>query len=313
MTNQAVVLGAAGFIGSHLVDRLIERGFTVIGVDDFSSGNWKNLENATRSGNLKFFEKDVSEGMPEIGAAKCIYNLASLASPQKYLQNPLHTLRTGASGTEKSLELARQLGSRYVYVSTSEIYGDPLVHPQSEEYWGNVNPVGIRSCYDEAKRYGEALTMGYVRQYGLDAGIVRVFNTYGPRLDPDDGRVVSNMVNQALSGIPLTIYGSGKQTRSFCYVDDLVEGLIRFGATALNGPINLGNPRETSILELSECISKILGIAHQLTFKDLPTDDPRRRRPDISLATRLLGWKPHTDLEHGIRETVVWYKERRKL
>ena len=312
MKQKVVVLGAAGFIGSHLVDKLIDLGHIVIGVDDFSSGNWKNLENAERSGNFVFFENNVSLELPDIDIASHIYNLASLASPKKYLKNPIHTLRTGARGTENSLELARKLKARHIFVSTSEIYGDPKVHPQNEDYWGNVNPVGVRSCYDEAKRFGEALTMAYVRQYGLDAGIVRVFNTYGPRLDPDDGRVVSSMINQALSRIPQTIYGTGLQTRSFCYVSDLVDGLVRFGESTMIGPINLGNPRETTILELSECISRITGVPYDVTYEDLPYDDPRQRKPDILRAKELLGWTPRTTLEEGLEMTVSWYREMRK-
>ena len=304
------MLGAAGFIGSHLVDRLLSDGHNVIGIDDFSSGNLENLSQAKEADTFEFRECNISDAIPQLQNVDVIYNLASLASPKKYLSNPLHTLRSGSYGTDHSLELARQHNARIIYVSTSEIYGDPLVHPQTEDYWGNTNPIGVRSCYDEAKRFGEALTMAYVRTHSTNAGIVRVFNTYGPRLDPTDGRVISNLIVQSLSNVPQTIFGSGQQTRSFCFVSDLVEGLVRFAASSSTGPLNLGNPRETTILELARLISSIAGVDHEVEFHDIPEDDPQRRQPDITRAVETIGWRPVVSLESGLAQTIKWYRER---
>ncbi|NBO53721.1 MAG: NAD-dependent epimerase/dehydratase family protein [Actinobacteria bacterium] len=310
MSETHVVLGAAGFIGSHLVDRLLSDGHNVIGIDDFSSGNLENLSQAKEADTFEFRECNISDAIPQLQNVDVIYNLASLASPKKYLSNPLHTLRSGSYGTDHSLELARQHNARIIYVSTSEIYGDPLVHPQTEDYWGNTNPIGVRSCYDEAKRFGEALTMAYVRTHKISAGIVRVFNTYGPRLDPTDGRVISNLIVQSLSNAPQTIFGSGQQTRSFCFVSDLVEGLVRFAASSSTGPLNLGNPRETTILELARLISSIAGVDHEVEFHDIPEDDPQRRQPDITRAVETIGWRPVVSLESGLAQTIKWYRER---
>lgn len=306
--GRAVVLGAAGFLGSHLVDRLLERGNFVVGVDDFSSGSHRNIGHLSDEKRFEFVECDISKGLLIGGQVDAVLNFASLASPPRYFADQLHTLRTGSQGTDNALRLATEHGARFVMASTSEVYGDPEVHPQIETYRGSVNPVGPRSCYDEAKRYAEALCMAYQHEFNTNIGIVRIFNTYGPRLDKDDGRVVSNFICQALGGQPLTVYGDGSQTRSFCFVEDEVEGILRLLESSETGPINIGNPSEFTMLELAELVIELTGSQSSLEFHPLPTDDPLQRCPDISLAKRLLKWEPRVDLRHGLLRTIEWFR-----
>jgi nucleoside-diphosphate-sugar epimerase len=304
-----LVAGGAGFIGSHLCDRLLALRHTVICLDNLKTGRLANLASARRSSRFRLVRGDVRR--PLSFDVDCVFNLASYASPAYYQTWAIDTLMTNSLGSYQLLELARRRKAKYLFASTSEIYGDPLHHPQTETDWGNVNPVGIRACYDEAKRFGEALTMEFVRKHRLDARIVRIFNTYGPRLQPDDGRVVSNFIVQALAKRPLTIYGRGQQTRSFCYVDDLVEGLVRsmFRPKTQGQIINLGNPREFTILEAAQLIRRLTGLKLPLAYRPLPGDDPQRRRPDIRRAQRLLGWTPKVPLAQGLRKTLEWFRE----
>jgi dTDP-glucose 4,6-dehydratase len=306
---KALVCGAAGFIGSHMVDRLLLEGYSVIGIDDLSSGRLENLENALKSSEFEMRVHDITSPLEIVGNLELVINFASLASPPRYLADPIHTLRSGSIGSENLLRLAHVKDARYVFISTSEVYGDPLVHPQPETYWGNVNPIGIRSCYDEAKRYGEAITSAFRRVYQLDTGILRVFNTYGPRLRLDDGRVISNFLQQASKGGPLTVYGSGSQTRSFCFITDLIEGIWRFSMSTQSGPMNLGNDNEVTVLEVAESMSLIFGIPLEVSHLVLPEDDPRRRKPDIGLARSVLNWTPTVSLEDGIRCTIKSFQE----
>jgi dTDP-glucose 4,6-dehydratase len=306
--SRIVVTGGAGFVGSHLCEALLRRGDEVVCVDDLSSGRIENIEAAGRQQGFQFLRGDVSERLEVDGPVEVVAHLASPASPPEYLRRPLETLAVGSRGSEQSLNLAADHGARFVLASTSEVYGDPLVHPQPESYWGNVNPVGPRSVYDEAKRFAEALTMAYRRAEGLNTGIVRIFNTYGPRLRASDGRVVSNFVTQALSGEPLTVYGDGSQTRSFCYVDDLVRGLVSMIDSDASGPLNLGNPAEHSMLALAELVLEMTGSGSELVNRPLPVDDPVRRRPDISLARELLGWEPTVALRDGLARTIEWFE-----
>jgi len=303
------VTGGAGFLGSHLCDALVARGDQVVCVDNLSSGRLANLEDLLgRGSSFSLLRCDVSAGLEVSGPVDAVLHLASLASPPEYLRWPLETLEVGSRGSAAAIALAERSGARFVLASTSEVYGDPLVHPQHEEYWGNVNPIGLRSVYDEAKRFAEALTMAHVRAGSLDGGIVRIFNTYGPRLRSGDGRVVSNFVSQALAGEALTVYGDGTQTRSFCYVDDLVRGLLAMtDARGIPGPVNLGNPTERSVAELASLVLRLTGSTSPITSAPLPADDPVRRRPDIARAGRLLGWKPEVDLEDGLARTVEWF------
>ncbi len=303
-----VVTGAAGFLGSHLTDRLLAEGHTVLGVDNLLTGRRENLSHLEDDPRFRLLERDVSEHLEIEGELDGIFHLASPASPVDYLRFPIQTLKAGALGTHNTLGLAKARGARLLLASTSEVYGDPLVHPQPESYWGNVNPIGPRGVYDEAKRFAEAITMAYHRAHGVDTRIVRIFNTYGPRMRPDDGRVVSNFVVQALRGEPLTIYGDGSQSRSFCYVSDLVEGIWRLFNAALHEPVNLGNPVEYTIRELAEFVVAATGSASPLEARPLPTDDPRVRRPDISLASAELGWTPRIPLEVGLRHTVAYFQ-----
>ncbi|WP_419942198.1 UDP-glucuronic acid decarboxylase family protein [Candidatus Palauibacter sp.] len=303
-----VVTGAAGFLGSHLTDRLLAEGHTVLGVDNLLTGRRENLSHLEDDPRFRLLERDVSEHLEIEGELDGIFHLASPASPVDYLRFPIQTLKAGALGTHNTLGLAKARGARLLLASTSEVYGDPLVHPQPESYWGNVNPIGPRGVYDEAKRFAEAITMAYRRAHGVDTRIVRIFNTYGPRMRPDDGRVVSNFVVQALRGEPLTIYGDGSQSRSFCYVSDLVEGIWRLFNAALHEPVNLGNPVEYTIRELAEFVVAATGSASPLEARPLPTDDPRVRRPDISLASAELGWTPRIPLEVGLRRTVAYFQ-----
>ena len=306
--TRVVVLGAAGFLGSHLVERFLGRGDEVVGVDDLSSGSVRNLERALSLPGFEFVQADISEGIPVSGAVDAVLNFASLASPPRYFARQLHTLRTGSQGTDHALRLAVDKGARFVMASTSEVYGDPEVHPQVETYKGSVNPIGPRSCYDEAKRYAEALCMAYRHELNANIGIVRIFNTYGPRLDKDDGRVVSNFICQALRGDPLTVFGDGSQTRSFCYVDDEIEGIIRLLDSGELGPINIGNPGEFTMLELAELVLELTGSRSKLEFHPLPQDDPLQRCPDIAKARQLLGWQPAIDLREGLRRTIDWFR-----
>ena len=304
-----VVSGGAGFLGSHICEALLDRGDEVVCVDDWSTSSPDNVAPLVGRG-LTVLEADVSEGFDVAGPVDVVAHFASPASPPDYHRRPLQTLAVGSRGTENMLRLAQRESARFVLASTSEIYGDPLVHPQTERYWGNVNPIGPRSVYDEAKRYAEAVTAAYARTYGVATGILRIFNTYGPRMRARDGRVVSSFITQALTGAPLTCYGDGRQTRSFCYVDDLVRGIVAMIDSAEPGPVNLGNPAEFTVAELAELVLRVTGSDSVVEYHPLPTDDPARRRPDISRATDVLGWRPRTELEEGIRRTVAWFAER---
>jgi len=305
---RAVVTGGAGFLGSHLCDLMRDRGYDVVAVDNLLTGHRANVAHRADDAGFTFVEHDVIDGIPVDGPIDAVLHLASPASPPEYLAHPIATLEVGAVGTRHALDLARANDARFLLASTSEIYGDPLVHPQPETYFGNVNSVGPRAVYDEAKRYAEAITMAYQREFDVDTKIVRIFNTYGPRLNPADGRVVSNFLAQAMRGEPLTVYGDGKQTRSFCYVTDEVEGLLALLESDHVGPMNIGNPGEFTMLELAELVVEVTGSASDVTFEPLPIDDPRQRRPDISLAERVLGWHPRVDLREGLARTYDWYR-----
>lgn len=305
---RAVVTGGAGFIGSHLVDAVLDHGWSVVVVDDFSSGLTENVTRYADEPRFEFIEADICGDWTVDGPVDLVLNFASPASPPRFLERPLETLEVGSTGMKKVAELAIANGARLIQASTSEVYGEPQVHPQPEEYWGNVNPIGPRSVYDESKRYAEALLGAYHRMGLLDVGIVRIFNTYGPRLHATDGRVVSNFVHQALSGKPLTVYGTGKQTRSFCYVGDLVRGILALASLKGElGPVNLGNPQEITVLELAEIVGELTGVEVNLEYSDLPTDDPTQRKPDISRARELLGWEPQVNLRDGLLKTIEWY------
>jgi dTDP-glucose 4,6-dehydratase len=300
--------GAAGFIGSHFCDRLLADGHQVLALDNFMTGSPRNLEHLRSNPSFEFRQCDVCVAVAVDGPVDAVLHLASLASPKDYLGHPIETLDVGSAGTRNMLELAREKQARFLLTSTSECYGDPLVHPQIETYWGNVNPVGIRSCYDESKRYAEALTMAFNRVYKLRTNIARIFNTYGPRMQLDDGRVVPAFIDQALQGRPMSVFGDGSQTRSFCYVQDLVDGLFRLALSDERYPVNLGNPQEMTILEFGERIRRITGTTAQMEFKALPEDDPKKRQPDISKAKKLLGWEPKVSLEEGLRQTIEYFQ-----
>jgi dTDP-glucose 4,6-dehydratase len=302
----AVVLGGSGFLGSHLCDALLARGQDVIAVDDLSTGRLQNIDHLKSNKSFKFVQADISLELPDLGTPELILNFASPASPPAYLSMPVHTLRTGSLGTMHALELASKTNARFVMASTSEIYGDPLEHPQTESYWGNVNPIGVRSCYDEAKRFSEALTFAHQRERATNTGIVRIFNTYGPRLDPTDGRVVSNFIMAAINDLPLNIYGDGSQTRSLCYVSDLVDGILRMADSNINGPINLGNPNEMTVLQLAQRIVDITDSKSVINFQSALSDDPQQRNPDIALAKAELNWFPTTQLDAGLQSTINW-------
>lgn len=302
--------GAAGFIGSHYCDRLLNEGHTVLALDNLITGSLRNLEHLKRNTQFQFQQCDVSTPFAIEGSFDGVLHLASLASPKDYLDHPIETLEAGSSGTRNMLEIARRHEARFLLTSTSECYGDPLEHPQVETYWGNVNPVGPRSCYDESKRYAEALTMAYHRVHGVRTNIARIFNTYGPRMQLRDGRVVPAFLDQVLRGDPITIFGDGSQTRSFCFVGDLVDGLYRLMFSEERYPVNLGNPQELTILEFAERIRRLMGSQVPLAFQPLPEDDPKKRRPDISKARQVLAWEPQVNLEEGLRETVAYFQER---
>ncbi len=305
---RAVVTGGSGFVGSHLCRALLARSWEVVAVDNFLTGWKENVADLLAGPRFELIEYDVVVGIPVEGPVDAVLHFASAASPPEYLAFPLETLDVGAAGTRNALELARANGARFLLASTSEIYGDPLVHPQSEHYWGNVNSVGPRSVYDEAKRYAEAMTMAYHRVHGIDTKIVRIFNTYGPGLRPADGRVISNFLDQAMGGRPLTVFGDGRQSRSFCFVDDEIRGLLALLDSDHVGPMNLGNPDEYTVLELAETVLEVTGSRSALVFEPLPVDDPRQRCPDIALARDVLGWYPEIGLREGLTRTYKWYR-----
>ena len=311
---RVLVTGGAGFLGSHLCDLLIARGHTVVCLDDLSTGCRINIEHLGNSPKFSFIEASVLETVDIRGRFEGVVHLASPASPSAYLDRPIFTLRTGSEGTRNVLEFAVAKSARFILASTSEVYGEPLLHPQPEEYWGNVNPVGPRSVYDEAKRYAEALTTAYRTSCGADTGILRIFNTYGPRMRPDDGRVVSSFIDQALNSRPLSVFGDGTQTRSLCYVDDLVRGILAMLNSGEPGPINLGNPVELSVVEIAELVFELVGSPSRIELHPLPQDDPTRRRPDITRARDRLGWNPRVSVRDGIARTLEWHiKELEKL
>jgi dTDP-glucose 4,6-dehydratase len=306
----AVVTGGAGFLGSHLSDRLLAEGFRVIAIDNLITGNTDNIEHLAGNPDFKFIRHNVSEYIFVPGPVDYVFHFASPASPIDYLEHPIPTLKVGALGSHNTLGLAKDKGATFLLASTSECYGDPLVHPQSEDYWGHVNPIGPRGVYDEAKRFAEAMTMAYHRFHGMDTKIVRIFNTYGPRMRLQDGRVVPAFISQALNNEPLTVFGDGSQTRSFCYVSDLIDGIFRLALSDFHEPVNIGNPGEMTILDFAQKILALTGSSAQIVFKPLPVDDPRVRQPDISRAKRLLGWQPKVDFESGVRETIGYFRQK---
>ena len=307
--KKVLVTGGAGFLGSHLCDRLVERGDDVLCVDNFFTGSKRNVEHLFGFHNFEIMRHDVT--FPLYVEVEQIFNLACPASPVHYQYDPVQTTKTSVHGAINMLGLAKRVKARILQASTSEVYGDPAIHPQTEDYWGNVNPIGIRSCYDEGKRCAETLFFDYYRQHQLQIKVARIFNTYGPRMHPNDGRVVSNFIVQALRGDDITIYGTGQQTRSFCYVDDLIEAFLRLMATPqdITGPINLGNPGEFTMLELAEKVIHLTGSRSKLVFQPLPQDDPRQRQPDITLARQTLQWEPKVALEDGLKETIAYFKK----
>src|ERR1017187_9222083 len=306
---RVLVTGAAGFLGSHLTDRLLAEGHDVIGVDNLCTGSTENLAHLTNEPHFRFEGRDICQPF-DPGQVNYVFNMASPASPPEYLRLGIETLRVGSIGTENTLEIASRNSAGFLHASTSECYGDPLEHPQTEEYWGNVNPVGPRSVYDEAKRYGEALVMAYHRLRGINTHLPRIVNTYGPRLHPSDGRVISNLMMQALRGEPLTIYGDGSQTRSFCYVDDLIEGILRLARSSEHLPVNIGNPDEFTILECAQAILEVTGSKSEMCLEALPEDDPARRCPDITKARALLDWEPRISLKEGLAMSLDFFKSK---
>jgi dTDP-glucose 4,6-dehydratase len=307
--QRAVILGAAGFVGSHLTDRFLAEGWDVLGVDNLVTGTLANLAHLAREPRFTFLEQDICRPFEVTGPVAAVLDFASPASPIDYLEKPFETMHVGSIGVDLSLQLAERKGAHFLLSSTSEVYGDPLEHPQRESYWGNVNPIGPRSVYDEAKRFAEAITMAYRRYKKVETRIARIFNTYGPRMRLNDGRVVPTLVGQALRGEPLTVFGDGSQTRSFCYVSDNVEGIWRLLRSPFAEPVNIGNPVEMTILAFAEAVQRHVGSACAIAFKPLPQDDPRVRRPDISRAREVLGWEPAVDFEEGMRLTVPWFRE----
>jgi dTDP-glucose 4,6-dehydratase len=303
-----VVAGAAGFVGSHFCDRLLAEGHTVLGIDNHLTGAPRNIEHLAREPRFDFLEQDITRPFTVAGPLDAVVNMASPASPKDYLEHPIETLEVGSIGNQRMLELARERNARFLLTSTSECYGDPLVHPQVETYWGNVNPLGPRSCYDESKRFAEAMTMAYHRHHGVRTTITRIFNTYGPRMKLNDGRVVPAFLDQALRDEPMTVFGNGSQTRSFCYVSDLVDGIYRLMQSDERYPVNLGNPHEMTILEFAEHIRRLTGAKSEIVFESLPEDDPKQRRPDITKARKLLSWEPRIPLEEGLRLTIEYFR-----
>ena len=306
---RVLITGGAGFIGSHLCDYLLAKGNSVICLDNFITGNTANIQHLIDNDQFRFIEQDITEPIEVIESIDYVLHFASPASPVDYLKFPIETLKAGALGTIETLDLARNKGAAFLLASTSEVYGDPTVSPQPEDYWGNVNPVGPRSVYDEAKRFAEALTMAYHRKYGLNTRIIRIFNTYGPRMRKDDGRAIPNFIHEALMGQALTVYGDGLQTRSFCYIQDLIDGIYRFMISPENGIVNLGNPEEVTILDLAKQIAGIVGVIAVIEHQELPEDDPKLRRPDISRARRLLQWSPEVSLNEGLKQTINWFRD----
>ncbi|MBC7231772.1 MAG: SDR family oxidoreductase [Chloroflexi bacterium] len=304
-----LITGGAGFLGSHLCDRFLSEGHYVIAMDNLITGSVRNIEHLAGHERFRFIKQDVTEYLYIEGPLDAILHFASPASPIDYLQLPIQTLKVGALGTHKTLGLARAKGARFLLASTSEVYGDPEVHPQREDYWGHVNPIGPRGVYDEAKRFAEALTMAYHRYHGVETRIARIFNTYGPRMRLDDGRAVPNFIGQALRGEPLTVYGDGSQTRSFCFYSDLIEGIYLLLQSDYAEPVNLGNPTEMRLLDFALLINELVGNKAGIVYKPLPADDPKRRRPDITRARQILGWEPKVGLEEGLRQTIAWFRQ----
>ena len=306
---RTLITGGAGFLGSHLCDRMILEGHDVICLDNLVTGRMENVTHLIGQGAFQFIKQDVTEYLDIDGQVDYVLHFASPASPVDYQRFPIQTLKVGSLGTHKALGLAKAKGARFLLASTSEVYGDPLMHPQREDYWGNVNPIGPRGVYDEAKRFAEAITMAYHRFHGLETRIARIFNSYGPRMRPSDGRVVSNFINQALRGRPLTVYGDGSQTRSFCYVSDMVEGIYRLLKSSEVEPVNLGNPKEFSVIELARMVLRAVGGASTIEFHPLPTDDPRVRQPDLGLARAQLGWEPTVEITQGLALTIDYFRK----
>lgn len=306
-SQRILITGAAGFLGSHLCDALLAEGHEVVGVDNLSTGSVANLRHLETEPRFRFEQADICEPF-DVGRVDYVFNFASPASPVDYMRLGIETLRVGSAGTLNTLELAKRYGAGYLHASTSECYGDPEVHPQVESYWGRVNPIGPRSVYDEAKRFSEAAVSAYRRYYGLNTHLVRIFNTYGPRLQANDGRVISNLMMQALRGEPLTVYGDGSQTRSFCYVSDLIDGIVRLSRSEEHEPVNIGNPREFTILECANEVKALIGATSEIVFKPLPKDDPKQRRPDITRAKTLLGWEPKVQLREGLMRSLDYFK-----
>lgn len=310
MKKTILVMGGAGFLGSHFCDRLLREGFGVIAMDNLITGSTDNIGHLIGRDDFRFVHHDITNYVYVAEPLFGVLNFASPASPQDYLDYPIHTLKVGALGTHIALGLAKAKGARFLIASTSEVYGDPQVHPQSEDYWGNVNPVGPRGVYDEAKRFAEAMTMAYHRFHGVDTKIARIFNTFGPRMRLNDGRAIPNFITQGLNGEPITVYGDGQQTRSFCYVDDLIDGLFRLFMSDLPGPVNIGNPEEWTVLDMAERVRKLLGAKAEIVFKDLPEDDPKIRQPNITQAREKLGWEPRHDIQDGLSKTIEDFRSR---
>lgn len=304
---RVLITGAAGFLGSHLVDALLAEGHSVVGVDNLCTGSLESLKHLSRESRFEFIERDICQAF-DLGNVDYVFNFASPASPENYSRLGIETLMVGSSGTRNTLEIAKKYGAQFLHASTSECYGDPLEHPQTEEYWGHVNPIGERSVYDEAKRFSEALVMAYHRYYNVDTRLVRIFNTYGPRLQMDDGRVISNFMIQALRGEDLTVFGEGDQTRSFCYVTDEIAGIVALSRTDEHTPVNIGNPTEWTILECAKAVLRVTGSQSKIVFGPLPQDDPTQRKPDISKARRLTGWEPAIDLETGLKLSLEYFR-----
>ena len=308
--STCLVTGGAGFLGSHLCDHLLARGHRVVCVDNLETGTLANVRHVGNGANFRFLGVDITSHYEIDEPVDVVYHMASPASPIDYQRLPLHTLKVGAYGTHNSLGLAKAKRARFLLASTSEVYGDPLVHPQPEDYWGNVNPIGPRGVYDEAKRYAEALTMAYMRQQGVDTCIARIFNTFGPRMRPNDGRAIPTFLRQALADKPLTVFGDGSQTRSFCYVDDLIRGLVTLAESGVHEPVNLGNPDEMPLIEMAQLVVELTESRSEIVFEALPVDDPQVRQPDITRARDLLGWEPQIELRDGLKRTIEYYTER---